>query len=421
MDERRDIVAETRGKGEGSVYQRADGRWVGSLENGRDRKGRRRRRRVVRATRVEVVDALDRLRREAAGGVVPDTKRTLADYLDWWLVNVKAPRLKPYSLRQYRAEMESYVIPQLGHFKLGRITPGHIQGWMTTMQGFGLKPRSVNNARKVLGNALRHAAALGLIAQNPVAPIAGLPAGRAGKLDDTLTAAQADKVLAAVRGDRLEALAVLALRLGMRKGELLALRWSDVDLDGAVVHVRGTLQVRPYEHGCRDDAACAQQFHTAKCRPRCKGHANRCPQRRGGGLVIETPKTEGSERTVPLVAGTVEALRQHRARQATERLAADIWQDSDHVFCQAHGAPLSPGWVLGWWHTLTESAGVGRRRFHMTRHTCATLLLDRGVPLEVVSAILGHSQLATTADIYAKVTDDAKRRALAKLDQAASQ
>jgi integrase len=118
------------------------------------------------------------------------------------------------------------------------------------------------------------------------------------------------------------------------------------------------------------------------------------------------------------VAGTLEALREHRARQAAERLAARVWDDSGHVFTTEIGTPLDGRNVSRTWHGWCEAAGVGGRRFHASRHTAATLLLDRGVPLEVVSAVLGHAGLAITADVYAAVTEDAKRRALALLEPA---
>lgn len=111
--------------------------------------------------------------------------------------------------------------------------------------------------------------------------------------------------------------------------------------------------------------------------------------------------------------------REHRRRQAAEQLAAGpLWQDNGHVFTNDDGRPLHPRVALTWWHRLTTDAGMGRRRFHAARHTTAVLLLDQGVPLEVVSAVLGHASLSITADIYARVTADAKRRALAKLDEA---
>jgi prevent-host-death family protein len=140
--------------------------------------------------------------------------------------------------------------------------------------------------------------------------------------------------------------------------------------------------------------------------------------RHEGRLVVDAPKTKAAARTIPLIGDTADALRQHRLRQVAERLAAGpAWIDSGHVFTTLLGTPIDPSNALHWWYRLTERAGVGRRRFHASRHTAATLLLEREVPLEVVSAILGHSGITITADVYAKVRQDAKRRALTRLGE----
>jgi integrase len=136
-----------------------------------------------------------------------------------------------------------------------------------------------------------------------------------------------------------------------------------------------------------------------------------------GELIVTKGKTTAAARTVPLVAGTADALRERRRTQAAEQLAAGpLWRDTGHVFTREDGRPLDPRVALKWWHGVTERALGKRRRFHASRHTCAVLLLDQGVALEVVSAVLGHSNLSVTADVYARVTQDAKRRALTRLD-----
>jgi integrase len=220
----------------------------------------------------------------------------------------------------------------------------------------------------------------GLVIRNVAALVDG-PRKSGTKLDDTLDAAGAHAVIEAAAGDRLEALAVLVLRLGLRKGEALALRWGDIDVDAGTLTVRGTLK-----------------------------------RRKGGGLYVDTTLTAAGLRELPLVASTAEALREHRRRQAAERLAlGPLRVDTGHVFTTATGTPLDPRNVNRWWSALCERARVGHRRFHAARHTAATLLLEQGVPLEVVSAVLRHAGLAITADVYAKVGMDAKRRALATL------
>jgi integrase len=151
-------------------------------------------------------------------------------------------------------------------------------------------------------------------------------------------------------------------RVGLREGETFNLHWDDVDLDGATATIREA-------------------------------------------------KTDAGRRTVALPKFVVVALRAHRIRQLEERLAVPIWEDPNLVFASMMGTRLDPRNVLRWWHDLTIRAGVGRRRFHASRHTAATLMLNAGVPLEVVSATLGHARYAITADVDAKVRPQLQRRA----------
>jgi integrase len=175
---------------------------------------------------------------------------------------------------------------------------------------------------------------------------------------DPLTIEEAQAVLAAAKDDRLEALAVLAIGVGMRQGECLRLRWSDIDL-------------------------------------------------KAGTLRVVKAKSRAGVRTVPLPGFVVDALKAHRARQREEVMAAKIWGDRDLVFTTTIGTLIERRNLLRWWHALTEGAGVGRRRFHVTRHTAATIMLNKGEDLAVISQVLGHSRLTVTHAFYARA--DAER------------
>lgn len=367
-----------RGHGEGSVYQRKDGYWVASVEaarcrGGHQRKdgtpcpgGERRRLRVVRRTKAAVLAELKALKELADSGAVGGNP-TLDAYAHWWLDNVKAPIVSADSLAKYRQRVDNQIVPHLGHIRLRKLTVEDVQGFMNRLAAAGLGAKTRTDVRTCLSMILKYAVGARKIQYNPVEHVAG-PAQDA-KTDDTLTPAETKAVLTAAEGDRLEALYVLCLTYGMRQGELLALTWGQVDLDAAVLRV---------------------------------GKA----------------KTRAGVRDLPLLASTVEALRAHRKRQAAERLeAGPLWRSNDLVFCQANGAAISGRLCWGWWKTLLERAGVEHRRFHASRHTAATVLLEAGVELEVVSAILGHANIQITADIYAKVRADLKRKGLAKLNQ----
>lgn len=185
----------------------------------------------------------------------------------------------------------------------------------------------------------------------------------------------------AARGDRIGALASVLLTLGLRRGEALALRWEAVDLDGPEpsVTIAGTLS-----------------------------------RVTGKGLVVGPTKTAGSGGVIPLVEPALTALRSHRKHQAEERLAAKAWVDAGIVFATPIGTWNDPRNALRSWHGWTAAAGIGKRRMHASRHTCATVMLANGYPLEVVSAVLRHSSIRITADTYARVAADAKRKALGR-------
>lgn len=373
-----------RGKGEGSIYPRCRTKgpghtegnhracdvegWVAQVEAGRAPNGRRRYARAVRRTRREAQAALRELQRAADSGLAPGQAATVATFLAYWIDSVLPGTVSEATVARYRRTVNDWIVPQVGTVRLNKLTPAQVQDMLNALERQGLSPKSRSLARDVLARALRWAEATSIVGRNVARIVQGPKVTK--RPSDALTADQARAVLAQASGDRLEALAVVALRLGVRKGEALGLRWADVDF-GA------------------------------------------------GELTVSRSKTAAGERTVPLVAGSAAALREHKRRQAAERLyAGPLWRETGHVFVTERGDPINPRTALKWWHNLTKDAGVGRRRFHATRHTCAVLLLDQGVALEVVSAVLGHANLSITADVYARVTQDAKRRALTQLDEA---
>jgi integrase len=364
-----------RGPGEGSIYRRADGYYVGAVEAGHYPNGKRRKVRVVRRRRGDVVAALDELRRTAAGGVVPDRTHTVASYLDWWLAEVAAGQVSPSSLAEY-AKRVRRITPEIGTVRLAKLSTAHVQRLANRLaERYPRSPKTRATTLDTLRQALRWATQAGMLVRNPAEGVTG-PRTPVATVDDTLEAAEAHAVMAhaMAAAPDLYPLVWLALTYGLRLGELLDLRWTDVDLTGRELHVRKS-------------------------------------------------KTTAGVRTLPLIAEAVDVLRAHRAR--TEVLALD-----GYVFPTAVGTRRSPQRTRDHWSALLAAAGVQHRcrncgsdercsthvrRFHVSRHTAATLLLERDVPLEVVSAILGHSSIGITADVYAKVRSDLKRRALQRL------
>jgi integrase len=330
---------------------------------------------VAARTKREALAKLDEARRQAGAGIAPSGQATVASIIDAWLDGHHGRRLKPATRDNYRTVAELYVTPHLGNVRAVKLTPDRVRRWLDNLEEAGRSANTRRLARSTLRRALELAERDGIVARNVAALVDG-PGTASTRLDDALSTDDANRVLEAARGDRLEALAHVLLTLGLRRGEALALRWDGVDLDAKTLRVEGTFT-------------------------------------RGNTVYYSTPKTTSGARTIPLVGDLPAVLTAHRKRQAAERLAAgELWHDDGWVFTTEIGTAIDPSNALHWWYRLTERAGIGRRRMHAARHTTATLMLDRGVPLELVSKVLGHKGLAITADVYARPTADAQRRAL---------
>jgi integrase len=250
--------------GEGAVYQRADGLWCASVELGRDPRTGRRRRKVVSAkTKGETLRRLADVRRTVDAGLpVTNARRSTADYLAWWLDEVLPGTVKDRTAASYRFIVDKYVTPHIGTVPIAKLAPGHVHRMLRELEKAGLSPRTQRYARAVLRRALRHAEQYGIVNRNVAALVDG-PKGGGSRLDDAPTAQEARAILDAAAGGRLEAFAVLALSLGLRRGELLGLQWPDVDLETRSLTVNRTLQYMP-----------------------------------GQGLVVSAPKTTASARTI---------------------------------------------------------------------------------------------------------------------------
>lgn len=368
-----------RGTREGTIRQRSSGLW-----EARYRANDGRRLSVYGPTQHEVVAKLREALRQIDHGVrPPDTRLTVGEWLDAWLDTSVRPRLRPGTVTMYETLVRLYLKPRLGAKSLAKLTPEDVQGMLTTLaagngkRGKPLSPTTVRSVYAVLGIALGRALKQGRVLRN-VCTLVDPPAKARHELTPP-TADESRTFLAFLEGDRLEPLLTTAIALGMRQGELLALRWRDVDLDAGTLTVRHTLQ-----------------------RSTCD--------------LAET-KTERSRRTLTLPGSVVRVLRAHKARQAVEQIAAgDQWAKRDFVFTTPEGNPLDARNVLRAYQLRLERAGLPRFRFHDLRHACATLLLEEGEELGVISKMLGHANLATTADVYAHLTPAMSQRVAARMD-----
>jgi integrase len=376
-------MAKRRGSGEGSIFKRSDGKWVASVDLGW-KAGKRQRKVLYGKTRADVATRLRQLQSNVDRGIpISDERRTTAEYLTWWSTNVLPGTVKSSTADDYRWVLERYVIPHVGRVRLSKLNPQHVQSMLRELEDAGLSPRTRRYARAVLRSALSHAEKWELVPRNAAA-LVDSPRLDGPCIDDALDVAQARRLLDAADRHRLAALVTVALALGLRRGEGLALQWADVDFERSTITVNGTLK-----------------------------------RQRGVGLVVDTPKTVNGRRTIALPTICVRSLREHKLRQAREHLAAGPhWSDTGFVFVTPIGTPIDPRNLTREFHKICGNAGLPRLRFHALRHSAATIMLAQGVPLEVISKTLGHGGYAITADIYAKVRDDLQRTAATAIDDA---
>jgi integrase len=373
----------------GTYVQLPSGKWRGrvSAPDGR-------RISVTRDTEAECKRELRRLTGKVANNQpVASTNHTVRSWLAVWLEEAK-PTIAPRTYTFYDSYCRVHIVPEVGGIRLTSLKADDVTRMMRNVQAKGLSPNTAAKCRTVLRRAMRVAQEYGHVATN-VADVAR-PPKQVEPERPTLDADQARAVLRAVEDDRMRARFHVALLLGMRQGELLGLRWQDVDLDAAEIAVRQQLQRLQWRHGCQPNRP--DPGRKAVC-----GHqrGDQCPQRHGGGVVMRTPKSKAGRRRMPIPTPLLTELRAHRKRQAEERLqAGPLWADHGLVFCQADGKPIDPATDWKRWRGALKRAGVPEVGTHAARRTAATLLLEAGVDAKIVAAIIGHSSVQLTMDIY---------------------
>jgi integrase len=372
-------MAKQRGHGEGSIYQRKDGRWVASvtLEG-------RRRKTFYGKTRREVAGKLqDALNEKKRGLLVTGPRETVGHYLEYWLEEVHKPTIRISTYVRYREIMQLHIVPSIGHLQLTSLSPQHIQTLYAQKMKEGLSASTVQSIHAVLHKALDNAVRLGSLSRNVSDRI---PLPRIVKHEiKPLTLEQAQHLLKSVREHRLEALFALALATGMRLGELLGLRWQDIDFTA------GSLQVRHILSYVRSQ-----------------------------GFVESEPKTAKGKRRITLPAFMLDSLKQHRVRQLEAKLkAGSSWKDRDLVFCADRGGYLNPASTMQVvFKSVLKKAGLPQMRFHDLRHSAATILLSMGVHPKVVQELLGHSRISMTMDIYSHVLPTMQKDAMERMNDA---
>ena len=370
--------------GEGSIYRRKDGRYEAAAYF-LTTSGTRKRIRVYGRTRVEVHDKLTDAKAKAQQGIpLPDKAWKLDSYLDYWLEQVVLPIRRPATYERAKTIVRLYLKPGLGPLQLARLSVSVVQGFVNQQLFEGRSVPTVETIRKVLSAALTRAQREELVTRN-VARLVELP--KYERPDRTpWTAKEAKTFLHAAQFDPLYPAFTLLALYGLRRGEVLGLRWCDVDFEHEVLHVRQQLQ------------------------------------RISGVLRTGPLKTKAGRRDLPLLGLPLRSLRQQRITQDVAHASAgQAWLGSgtpdELVFTTRSGLPVEPRNLVRSFRRICEQHGVRVVRVHDVRHTAATLLKDMGVPARDAQLILGHADISTTQQIYQHDTLDSRHDALSKVER----
>lgn len=355
----------------GALYEsKARNRWIVEISEGSP-PNRRVRRRIARS-RSEGERMLRELRATFAR---PSSSMTVGEYLASWLESVVRD-VKASTWQTYEIAVRRQIVPSIGGIRLGDLVYSHVEQMVRRLTGT-MSPKGIRNVLSVLSGALTDAERQGLVRGNAAAIVRRPRVERAEP--EALALADVKRVLDVVRGDRLEALYVVALASGLRQAELLGLRWEDWDREA--IRVRFALE------------------------------------RSQGRYSLVEPKTRRSRRTVTLPPFANEALARHRAAQLVERLAAGEGTEDGLIFVTPTGRPINQGWLTKRWRRLSREAGIDLT-FHQLRHGQASLLVALGVAPRVIAERLGHASSLMSMDVYAHVTAESDREVARLLQEA---
>jgi integrase len=370
--------------GRSSIYQGGDGKWHGRVTVGVRDDGKPDRRHVERKTRAEVTDAVRELERQRDAKTVrkPGKPWTLKAWLTHWVDNIAPLGVNDNTMVGYRVAVRKHLIPGLGAHRLDRLKPEHIEVFYAKMQAGGSKPATAHQVHRTLRTALNEAVRRGHLGKNPV-ELAKAP--KVGDYEvEPYTVQEVQRLLKAAGRRRNSARWAVALALGLRQGEVLGLKWEDVDLPGGFLVVRRSRHRPQYAHGCVEP-----------CGRKAAGY---CPQRRRTNPETATTKSRAGRRAVGLPEQLVDLLRAHAEAQGAERQAAgERWTEGGWVFPDQHGRVSSHRLDWAAWKALLAEAKVRDGRLHDARHTAATVLLILGVPERAVMGLMGWSTTAMAA------------------------
>lgn len=375
-------MAKKKSNGEGSVTKRADGKYMGQVTVGRDpQNGKLKRKTVYGKTKKEVQEKLNKLKYELQIGSYIDNsdKLTVNTWILRWLNEYKKGQLGQGTFDNYESYINNHVIPNIGEIELSKLTTDHIQKLYNKLgengnvkTGKGLTGKTIRRIHILIHAALGQAMNNGYITKN-VSYNVKLPK-EINKEMQSLSIEEVNKFLTSCQDDRLYVAFLLVCNTGLRRGELLALRWRDIDFENGKLYVRQAIkQIKNRDEN--DDEKLK--------------------------LVFGEPKTEKSKRSIPLSQASIDELIIHRKNQTEEKLKiGEYYQDNDLVFSNIDGTPIRSINFSNYFRTLLKKLEIKDVRFHDIRHTVASILLELNEHPKVVQELLGHSNISTTLNIY---------------------
>jgi len=366
---------------QGQLIKRSETRWLIRVYDGRDAQGRRRyiNERVNGTAKIAKARLVEVLNSQNQGTYVRPSKGTLREHIERWLETCAKPKVSPKTLEGYKWQLDQ-ISTTLAARRLSSIRPEDVQQFYTELINRKLSPKTIRHIHTALSAVLNKAVEWRLLHKNPCDK-AELPRQEHREMQ-SLSPDEAVRFLAAAKTDRLGVVFAFALFSGARPAEIFALKWSDIDFDRATATIQRTLQWRKKN---KNPEAADDQIRS---------------------WYFDKPKTKLSRRCIPLPAGLVQQLKEHRARQAEGLLKIGV--RSDLVFATLEGTPLH-------WQNVTkrhfkpvlEKAGLAATfRLYDLRHSCATLLLKDGLNPKIVSERLGHASIVLTLDTYSHVLPD---------------
>lgn len=381
-------MSKKRGAGEGSITQRNDGIWQGAITIGRNRNGTQKRKYYYGKTRAEVSKKLTVAIKEFNEGTFLETSETtVRQWMNHWLWDYKKLDLKQTTFEQYEVLLRKYLYPVLGDTKLAELTTDRLQTLYNDMRKRELSASTIRTLNVIMHAGLKQAVWNGLLNKNVTEQVS-LPKDEYKEMR-ALSKDEQRRLIENIQDDRMGTAILFCLMTGVRRGELLALRWSDIDLEKRIIHIRRTVnRVKNYEDG------------DTKTK-----------------LVVSDTKTVKSRRTLPIIDSLLDLLQTQKEKQNAEKLlAGDLYENNDLVFSTETGKLIDPGNFNRTFARMIKRAGIENASLHTLRHTFATRSLEAGVSMKVLQTLMGHSSMSVTSDVYSHVLGDTKMEEMKKIE-----